>query len=412
MDFESLSNKLKSLGVQVGAKSNLQPAKKAKPLQQVIRGREIETIFGPVFSVRSVYHADHMQGDMGIRPSGSYDRISALVSGQVELPFQLSDLIFLDTETTGLSGGTGTMAFMVGVARFIGTDLVLEQFFLRHPAEEPALLAAFEEFIDGGKVIVSYNGKSFDVPILNTRFILQRLNNSLTKMGHLDLLTLTRRTWKKRLGACNLGNIEKEILGLRRTKEEVPGYLVPELYADYLRNGDPTPLIGVFYHNEQDVVSLAALFAYLADILEDPESWLSVHAEDLGSIGRMMEAMGDADLASKMYDRGLSQEASRSRQEILERKAALLKRQKRHAEAASCWVEAADLGSLQALIELAMYHEHRLNDPSQALVYTERAIEVSESATGRTVRMIEHRRTRLTRKLTPKSDPGDSSQSE
>ncbi len=135
---------------------------------------------------------------------------------------------------------------MIGAARVVGSQFQVEQFFLRNPAEEKAQLAALASFVDGASAIVSYNGKSFDLPIINTRYVLNRIKNPFLDFEHFDLLHIARRVWRRRLKQCNLGNIEKEILGFFRSGVDIPGYLVPEFYRDYLLRGDTSKIPGIF----------------------------------------------------------------------------------------------------------------------------------------------------------------------
>jgi hypothetical protein len=317
----------------------------------------------------------------------------------------LENFIFLDTETTGLSGGTGTLAFMIGVGRYRGGSFITEQFFLRGPAEEAALLAALESFCADMAAVVTYNGKSFDIPILNTRYVLQGFISPFEELPHLDLLHLTRRIWKARLEQCNLGNIENRIFGLNRDSDEIPGYLIPEYYTRYLREGDAEPLKGIFAHNAQDVVSLAALFALFTDILSEPTAWENECSQDLTSLGRLVEQLGDADTALSLYEKGRSLDtAPEPRVEPLLAQARLLKRQSRHPEAAELWSQAAEAGSLEALEELAKYHEHRRGRAKDALACVDRAVELlsgsrKDSREAGLLSAFLHRRERLIKKV-------------
>ena len=381
MDFESLSEKLRRMGVQIGVQKPLETSRQArKPIETVVPGREYQTNFGSLFSLGHSYPQDYLHGRQPVLPQHSiyglarWSRIPELEQKN------LDQFIFLDTETTGLSGGTGTMAFMVGVARFRGESLAMEQFFLRSPAEEAALLAGLEEFSDGMAAVVTYNGKAFDIPILNTRYILQGFTSPFEDLPHLDLLHLTRRIWRARLEQCNLGNIERQILQLQRDGDEVPGYLVPEYYAQYLRDGNAEPLRGIFYHNEQDVLSLAALFALFADMLEAPTAWETSSSQDLTALGRLLEHMGEVDGAVSLYQKGAqAAESARTKLEPLLAQAKLHKRHGEYSRALPLWELAAADGSLEALEELAKYHEHSTRQLEKALAYTNQALRLLET---------------------------------
>ncbi len=175
-----------------------------------------------------------------------------------------ADFAFLDTETTGLSGGTGTYAFLVGVARFEDEGLHLAQFFMRDPSEEPGLLAALEEFLAPCQALVTFNGKAFDAPLLLTRYLCHGWQPPFQGLAHVDLLHLARRLWRDRLPSRTLTMLEAHILGAGRSEEDIPGWLIPEMYFTYLQTGDPTPLKSVFYHNAMDVISLVALMEHMS----------------------------------------------------------------------------------------------------------------------------------------------------
>jgi len=403
MDFESLSEKLRRMGVQIGVQKPLETSRQArKPIETVVPGREYQTNFGSLFSLGHSYPQNYLHGRQPVLPQhpiyglARWSRVPELEQKN------LDQFIFLDTETTGLSGGTGTMAFMVGVARFRGESLAMEQFFLRSPAEEAALLAGLEEFCDGMAAVVTYNGKSFDIPILNTRYILQGFTSPFEDLPHLDLLHLTRRIWRARLEQCNLGNIEQQILQLQRDGDEVPGYLVPEYYAQYLRDGNAEPLRGIFYHNEQDVLSLAALFALFTDMLEAPTAWETPSSQDLTSLGRLLEHMGEVDGAVNLYQRGAqAAESARTKLEPLLAQAKLHKRHGEYSRALPLWELAAADGSLEALEELAKYHEHSTRQLEKALAYTNQALRLLETNPDLDVfvRDFLHRQKRLAAKL-------------
>ena len=360
-NWGDLTERLKRMGVKLGSdREPISNSGRKIPIDRVVQGRFLNTHAGPVFSSDHIYPAEHQQGRAKIKPGSSISRLAKWARLD---PFELADyenFVFLDTETTGLSGGTGTMAFMVGAARFVNGALVLEQFFLQNPAEEQGLLTALSNFCGNMKAVVSYNGKVFDLPILNTRFVLNAMNNPFDGLPHFDLLPITRRVWKARLGQCNLGNIEHHILGLDRDPNEVPGYLVPEIYMDYLHSGDATPLEGIFRHNENDVVSLAALFSILNDLLEDPITQSEAYASDHVSIGRLMGSLGDEEMAIRLYESGKDLGGDRSAQTTaLLRLADIHKQHKNWNDALPLWEEAASMNSLVAMIELAKYYEHQ-----------------------------------------------------
>ncbi len=396
-DWSNLSDRLKRLGVQWGISQPMkQNAGKVKPLEELVPGRNLKTIYGEIFSLNHAYPEDLRHGHLPLKPLTSHDWLAQWAKAP-STP-DLESLVFLDTETTGLSGGTGTMPFMIGAGRFIENQFVVEQFFVRNPAEETAQLAALSEFVEGVEGIVTYNGKSFDLPIINTRYIMQRLTNPFTSAAHFDLLHFTRRIWKSRLGQCNLGNIETQVLGFQREQADIPGYLVPDFYREFLFTGDATHMPGIFYHNEIDVLSLSALFSWLAAILEDPSDDRFTEPGDLLSVGRVLEILEREPLADQVYSSArLQQLEETDRQKSLLLRARLQKRTGNLQEASRLWQEAAALGAMRALIELAKYYEHHLRHYEDALRFTEQALSICSDAPM--TDSLLHRKARLEAKI-------------
>jgi len=396
-DWSNLSDRLKRLGVQLGISQPMQEkAGEAKPLEELVPGRNLKTIYGEIFSLNHAYPGDLHHGHLPLKPLTAYDWLAQWAKAP-STP-ELESLVFLDTETTGLSGGTGTMPFMIGAGRFRESQFVVEQFFVRNPAEEAAQLAALSEFVEGVEGIVTYNGKSFDMPIINTRYIMQRLSNPFTTATHFDLLHFTRRIWKARLGQCNLGNIETQVLGFQREQADIPGYLVPDFYREFLFTGDATHMPGIFYHNEVDVLSLSALFSWLAAILEDPSDDRFTDPGDLLSVGRVLEILQREQLADQVYSSERIRQLEESdRQKSLLLRARIQKRKGNLEEASRLWQQAASSSSMEALVELAKYFEHQLRDNDAALRCTDQALTLC--ADDSVIPALMHRKSRLEAKI-------------
>jgi len=376
MEWQDLSSKLKALGVTLGKDLVPKPAIVDKHLiEKVVQGDFEETLFGPIFCVTQVFPLDHQHGSVTLYPAGPITTLARWARIPQVTREALDNIVFLDTETTGLSGGTGTLAFMVGVGRFGNGGFILSQYFMRHPGEEGALLAGLTRFLTPLDAIVTYNGKAFDIPLLRTRYTLQAFDFPMEGTPHFDLLALARRLWRARLPACNLSIIENQVLGVMREEEEVPGYAIPELYLDYLRTGDARPMRGIFYHNSIDILSLAALFAHTAQMLEMPLIQQPEDAVDLASIARLFQFLGDADTAMTLFEQSLGAHLpTEVYWKTLARAAALLKQQGNFTVAVSLWEKAAEQGQLYACEELAKYYEHRTCDIPQALHWAEHAI--------------------------------------
>lgn len=182
-----------------------------------------------------------------------------------EVPIQTRDLLFFDTETTGLSGGTGTRAFMIGAADIQGALLRVRQLTMSTLQAEVAMLQTFQSWLSPSTVLASYNGKSYDAPLLRTRYRLMRLAEPLTGLDHVDLLYPSRRQWKGQFENCRLATIERHVLRVVR-EDDLPGSEAPAAWLHYLRGGSATLLRRVLAHNHQDVVSLARLFIRLSEM--------------------------------------------------------------------------------------------------------------------------------------------------
>lgn len=311
--------------------------------------------------------------------------------------FDARRALFLDTETTGLRGA-GTVAFLLGLGWIEGEEFVLRQLLMRDYGEEPPLLEAFADLLPGFTAIVSFNGKSFDVPLLRDRFLMARLRHRWRELPHLDLLHAARRTWKLRLGSCTLGVVERAALGVER-EGDLPGSEVPERYFQFLKCGEMALLEDVLRHNAQDVRTLARLLARLAQIYAEPERQESLL--DVFSVGRALERAGEGEAARRCFRVASVAALSEQARLCMARSYA---REKDWSGAAAAYRE-IEGESLDACVRLAIVLEWRLGAPGEALAVTERAI--LRFSGGRAdveaLDALEKRRTRLKRKLEGKT---------
>ena len=372
---KSLADKLKSLGVKVGAADLPTPRPADRhPVEAIVRGDFRQTARGETFVAGQVFPADYLHGDVPIRLDGLASALTAWAADSRLLSMNAEALAFLDTETSGMAGGTGTYAFMVGVARFVQGEFQLAQFFLRDPSEEPAMLEALAEFLAPCAALVTFNGKTFDAPLLQTRYTLHSIPNPFADFAHLDLLPLSRRLWRDRLPSRALKYLEENILSAPRNAEEVPGYEIPWLYFDYLRTGDATPLKGVFYHNAMDVVAMAALLRHINDMLADPFNGPVEHGLDFVALGKLFENLGRWDEAARLYERGLEANLAETDFGVAVKRLSILqKRRGDLAEAVRWWERAAADGHVYAQVELAKYYEHHRRDAAQAIKWAQAA---------------------------------------
>ncbi len=297
-------------------------------------------------------------------------------------PRELERAAFVDVETTGLAGGTGTLAFLVGVATFEDGSLCLRQYFLAHLGREEAMLAAVSRRLAGCRAIVSFNGRCFDVPLLESRFVLSRLRPPFERLAHLDLLLAARRLYGRQLASCRLGALEEAVLGVRR-EQDIPGWAVPRLYLDYLRYGAAQPLAGVLRHNRYDVLSLVTLLARMAvvagaDRSDDPQQALT--------LARWDESRGRLPQAAYLYRQAADSGTDGSVWTAAAR--GLVRVRRRLGQ----WSELeADLGAIldrglpavcrvEALTELAKIKEHRRRDFRAAEALTREGLLLADIA--------------------------------
>ena len=297
----------------------------------------------------------------------SLETLRLIAPGAPDLAADLRNWLFLDTETTGLSGGTGTYPFLVGLAWWDGGGLQVEQFFMRDHSEEHSVLLALKERLVERPVLVTFNGKSFDWPLLDTRYRMTRSISAHLPAAHLDLLHPARHLWRLRLGSVRLAELEWHVLGKRR-EADVISELIPQIYFNYLSGGAPDPLVPVFLHNQMDLVGLAALAARMFSLLAGPEA-AGADAFEFYGMPRILERRGEASRARGLYTRAIAghlpRAVGRTARLALAR---LAKRQGDFELATSLWMElrGALPDGILAYEELAKYYEHRVGEPRRA----------------------------------------------
>jgi len=213
-------------------------------------------------------------------------------------PFDARRCLFLDTETTGLSGGAGTVAFLVGVGFLEGNSFVIEQYLMRDYSDEPELIDRLAERMDKFDCVCTFNGRTFDMPLLEARFTMCRMRHRWRELENLDLLHPARRLWKLRLGSCRLSRLEEFVLGMERV-DDLPGSEVPQRYFDFLKTGDMGLLEDIIRHNKQDIASLATLLVQLCGAYAAPERLRD--CKDLFSAGKALEKQGELGVARELY---------------------------------------------------------------------------------------------------------------
>lgn len=403
--MDSLSDKLKTMGVSIGT-NRLPAPDRTIPVEEAVVGEIRPTPLGETFLVEARYGPDYRHGRRTLAVQHPLDTLAVWAKDPDLVAEPLESIAFLDTETSGLAGGAGTFAFMIGVGRFIDGEFTLIQFFLRDPAEEPAMLAALEAFLTPCYTLVTFNGKSFDLPLLQSRFITNGWEKPWRPKAHIDLLHMARRLWRHRLTSRALGDLEIHILDVKRTEEEVPGWLVPQIYIDYLRTKDARPLRGVFYHNEIDILSMAVLMDHMAEMLDQSPPTVDGDVEDILAIGKLCEDIGQIERAMAFYEHCLQAEKQPPGSSEARKKLSFIhKRSGNFNAAVGLWEDGAGLDEIYAFEELAKYYEHQVSDYSTAMTWTKAGLAViasdgfSEFDRDFQHEAFEHRFARLERRI-------------
>jgi len=405
-----LQRRLRELGVVRGVRELATlPPRRRVAIEDLVAGRFHTTAHGQCFVTEATYPLDHAHGCL---PLAAFLDVSAEIAAQVAQDGGLAGVdlrraCFLDTETTGLSGGTGTMAFVVGLGFFCDDGFRLRQYFLRDPGDEPAMIEALAEFLPGFTALVTFNGRGFDVPILENRFILARCPPPTTRLPHLDLLPPARRLWHHAQPSCALSALEREVLGVQREQDDVPSGIIPFLYRDYLRTGDAREMKRVLYHNGVDILSLVTLAARLCRLFADPWGESTVSGAEFYSLGCWYAAEGRTAEAERAYREALRMGLTRGlRAKTLAALGYLLKRADRRGEAFGFWqqlaLESAD--EVVAHVELAKYLEWYVGDFALAAGWTRAALARVEAWPAGLQRdavkaELRHRLARLVRKI-------------
>jgi uncharacterized protein len=372
------------------------------PLEELVEGMRIENVRGEFFLVESSVHLEIRHGDVPLSRFHAIepDTIGVLTAEPELESFDLRRAVFLDTETTGLAGGAGTAAFLIGVGWVDGERFRVRQYFMRDYHEEGALLHALAEELGRFDRLVTFNGKMFDVPLLDARFRLNRGRFPLAGAPHLDLLHPARRLWKARLESCRLQSLEAELMGLRR-HGDIAGEDIPHVYFDWVRRRDARMLARVFEHNRQDIVSLAALAVLACQWVEDGQA---EDARDIYSLARVLERGRLYARSEAEYERALAAGSDAVRGPSLLRLAWRAKRAGEYERAAELWTAAGEAGEVEGWRELAIHHEHRSRELQRALEAVERGLALVEPLVERDRRAwhqaegLARRRRRLERK--------------
>lgn len=410
----NLKDKLRQLDRSTGGRDAAAPPRRAPnedALASQLNGEWIETNAGRFLRVRHRYPWPHPHGAMLLRPAHEIDRenLRVMAKNSISEQFDPQLALFFDTETTGLAGGTGTYVFLIGLGYCTEEAFVVEQLFLSELNGERAMLAYFDSLLQQRRGLVSFNGKSFDAPLLSTRFIQQRMSPTLDLHEHLDLLHAARRLVKNDYGDCSLSTLERSLLGLER-HGDVPGEEIPAIYMDFLRTGNADALPPIFYHNRMDILSLYALLMHLAERVQLARD-AGIAPEQAARVARLHVQVRAPETAATIYRNLLEKHEIDPANEVefLLNFARSKKQLRQYDEAVQAWLRIVEQKRfvLEPFVELAKYYEHRQRDYERALTYTRRALNaiqmrlqlMPDGQLHRARQDLLHRQERLLRKL-------------
>jgi uncharacterized protein YprB with RNaseH-like and TPR domain len=402
---------------------------------EILGGRTVDTPFGACLVVDRRYESDRWHGGVQIGECEVHD-CGELGILDPSLPAALESsarphyvtggrrTIFIDLETTGLSGGAGTVAFLVGCGFFDVGAFQVRQFLLTSHSAERALLHAVAQFFEGADLIVTYNGKTFDVPVMETRWLFHRIQMPLDGVAHFDMLHPARRLWRVTSaagelvsveGGCRLTTLERVLFEVRRIGD-VDGFEIPGRFFHFLRSGDPRPLEPVLEHNRLDLVSLAAVMGRAVRLAREGHASCRDAGEAL-ALGRVFERADIQERAEACYRCAAESTRAEVKGEALYRIGLKYRRERRFAEAAAIWREVIaltgrrDVRRLRSMAvlrqfaaeALAIHHEHRERDFNGARELALFALEDADAAPRR-YDAVRHRLARLDRKIQKKKD--------
>ncbi|MEZ5351666.1 MAG: ribonuclease H-like domain-containing protein [Bryobacteraceae bacterium] len=374
------------------------PPPPAPSLESTVPGEEVQTPHGRHYEATHDWdqHRRHGNVELSALQQLPSDLLQEITEGRVKAAPPES-WAFLDTETTGLAGGSGTCAFLIGIGRITAGGFTVRQYFMRDFAEEASQLSAVAAALEDVEVLVTYNGTCFDLPLLETRYRMTRAIPPFQNIPHLDLLYGARRLWRLRLESCKLTELETRIIGHER-EDDIPGELIPVAYFDFVRTGRVSRLAPVFLHNALDIVSLACLTGVVPAAFRRDESGAPAcmdlhHPAECVAMGRWLRQAGQAEHARLLFRRAIGRNLD---DQLLYRTmwdlADLERKFQEHAAAVELWTQLASMRNPHqagALVALAKYYEHRERNFAMALECTEAALALEPAEA------IEHRRRRL-----------------
>ena len=372
------------------------------PIEQLVKGEVISTPAGETFRTKQYFPPHHRYGEMALADILSIPTYPAHLLSRDERLKELDfrKALFLDTETTGLSGGTGTFAFMVGLGFFQEDRFLITQFFMRDYSEERASLSLLKNVIDSFQFLVTFNGRQYDIPLLETRFILSRIVSKIREMPNFDLLYPSRRIWKGAYENCRLVTLESQLLGVERA-DDIPSEWIPYLYFEYIQTGDARKIQQVFYHNQMDILSMVALAGRIHLVYHDPQAARHRKGIEHFALGKLFWEHGQRGKAIPCFEIALKRCDDDLSWEVMKWLSRAFKKTGQAEKAKSLWEEMMSWPYKKdafPYIELAKYHEHRLKDWNRAMAYVDEALDFIAPHQQKEIELLRHRRQRLEQK--------------
>jgi len=357
-------------------------AAEGKSIEELLDGQLVSTPFGDVFVVREIYGHGHRHGGTLLGDLLEVPHYPAhLITKDPRLKgMDFNRTLFLDTETTGLAGGTGTYAFMVGIGCFQDEGFIVQQLFMRNHSDERAVLCLLEGILDHCDFLVTFNGKNFDIPLLETRFILSRLKSPLAEKPNYDLLFPSRRFWKRAYQSCRLTALEAQVLDIDRG-DDIPSEWIPSLYFDFVRTGDARRISRVFHHNRMDILSMVILAHRIHLTYHDPSAANPRRGVEQLVLGKLFMEQGLMEKAIACLEEALRRCEERFWWEAMRFLSLAHKRRGHWERSAALWEDMISWDGGKSsfpYVELAKYYEHRAKDYSRALEMVRGALEMGD----------------------------------
>jgi len=368
-----IKQELTKLGF-VQAKKITANHKNRTSVEDAVQGKRVITECGDVIIIEKTYPYGTNFGSCQLAIPENFGNFRKIV--QVDsIPDNPEKYLYVDTETTGLNGGTGTLPFLIGYGFFNPDGFTVQQLLMDSPVNETTQLLEFIKAVGGFETTITFNGKSFDLPLIKTRYLMNKIEPPLEYLSHIDLLHVSRNIWKMRLADRSLHELESRILEFSRSDEEIPGWMIPQVYFEFLKSGDPSELKRIVYHNRIDILGMAVLHQKIISMIDN------IHAKDENELldnyafgiifQKRLQYFDAICVFEKCIDNPDLNDGLLI--DLHMRIAKINKMLKKWDSAISHWIQASELGSIDSCVELAKYYEHVEKSKDEALNWSIKA---------------------------------------